>query len=199
MNGLLSFFYNFGPHLHHLFCFCKFLEILFQSLLQIVKGIWIRFWEAFSRCEIFSPCFKWFSFDLNKTPLNEILLFVFKRVLDINFESGHTNLKYIKNKIPIWKLLLIFFEIGGGAVLLLWADTFSPFGMNRQKWILCEWNMSPFTFSPMVQMNMSEDYTKVESDAEWRRRVNNTDRVEWKPCLRRVLHFPFNLWLIIRI
>jgi hypothetical protein len=28
------------------------------------------------------------------------------------------------------------FEIGGGAVLLLWANTFSPFGMNRQKWIL---------------------------------------------------------------
>jgi hypothetical protein len=26
---------------------------------------------------------------------------VFKRVLDTNFESGHTNLKYIKNKIPI--------------------------------------------------------------------------------------------------
>ena len=25
------------------------------------------------------------------------------------------------------------FEIGGGAVLLLWALTFSPFGMNRQK------------------------------------------------------------------
>jgi hypothetical protein len=29
-----------------------------------------------------------------------------------------------------------FFEIGGGAVLLLWANTFSPFGMNRQKRIL---------------------------------------------------------------
>jgi hypothetical protein len=29
-----------------------------------------------------------------------------------------------------------FFEFGGGAVLLLWANTFSPFGMNRQKWIL---------------------------------------------------------------
>jgi hypothetical protein len=29
-----------------------------------------------------------------------------------------------------------FFEIGGGAVLLLWANTFSPFGMNRQKQIL---------------------------------------------------------------
>jgi hypothetical protein len=28
------------------------------------------------------------------------------------------------------------FEIGGGAILLLWANTFSPFGMNRQKQIL---------------------------------------------------------------
>jgi hypothetical protein len=28
------------------------------------------------------------------------------------------------------------FEIGGGVVLLLWANTFSPFGMNRQKRIL---------------------------------------------------------------
>jgi hypothetical protein len=27
-------------------------------------------------------------------------------------------------------------KICGGAVLLLWANTFSPFGMNRQKWIL---------------------------------------------------------------
>jgi hypothetical protein len=27
----------------------------------------------------------------------------------------------------------IFFEIGGDAVLLLWANTLSPFGMNRQK------------------------------------------------------------------
>jgi hypothetical protein len=25
-----------------------------------------------------------------------------------------------------------------------------------------------FTFSPMVQINMTEDYTKVESGAEWR-------------------------------
>jgi hypothetical protein len=27
-------------------------------------------------------------------------------------------------------------KIGGRAVLLLWANTFSPFGMNRQKRIL---------------------------------------------------------------
>jgi hypothetical protein len=35
--------------------------------------------------------------------------------------------------IPIEKF---FLKLGGGAVLLLWANTFSPFGMNRQKWIL---------------------------------------------------------------
>jgi hypothetical protein len=63
---------------------------------------------------------------------------VFKRVLDINFERGYTNLEILsKNKIPIEKpsfntnLKDFIFEIGGGAVLLLWANTFSPFGMNR--------------------------------------------------------------------
>jgi hypothetical protein len=55
------------------------------------------------------------------------------------------------------------FEIGGGAVLLLWANILSPFSINRQKRRLLR---ALFTFSPMVQMNMSEDYTKVESGAE---------------------------------
>jgi hypothetical protein len=41
------------------------------------------------------------------------------------------------------------FEIGGGAVLLLWANTFSPFGMNRQKQILVSEIKALFqTFSP---------------------------------------------------
>jgi hypothetical protein len=39
---------------------------------------------------------------------------------------------------------------------------------------------------------MSEDYTKVENDAEYRQRVDNTEGVEWKRCLCRILHFPFN-------
>jgi hypothetical protein len=39
---------------------------------------------------------------------------------------------------------------------------------------------------------MSEDYTKLESDAEYRQRVNNTDGVEWKRRLYRILYFPFN-------
>jgi hypothetical protein len=68
---------------------------------------------------------------------------VFKRVLDINFKKGLYQFENsIKNKILIEKpsfntnLKDYIFEIGGGAVLLLWANTFSPFGMNRQKWIL---------------------------------------------------------------
>jgi hypothetical protein len=55
------------------------------------------------------------------------------------------------------------FEIGGGAVLLLWANTLSPFGINRQKWSLLR---APFYFLPIGMSNKSEDYTKVESGAE---------------------------------
>jgi hypothetical protein len=45
---------------------------------------------------------------------------------------------------------LQIFKIGGGAVLLLWDNTFSPFGMNHQKRILVS-DISPFvqTFSPL--------------------------------------------------
>jgi hypothetical protein len=38
---------------------------------------------------------------------------------------------------------------------------------------------------------MSEDYTNGEM-AEYRQRVDNTDGVEWKRRLYRILHFPFN-------
>jgi hypothetical protein len=36
----------------------------------------------------------------------------------------------------------------GGAVLLLWANTFSPFGMNRQKRILLSVKYEPLLLSP---------------------------------------------------
>jgi hypothetical protein len=39
---------------------------------------------------------------------------------------------------------------------------------------------------------MSEDYTNVENNAEYRQRVDNTDGVEWKRRLCQILHFPFN-------
>jgi hypothetical protein len=59
--------------------------------------------------------------------------------------------------------------------------------------------VSPLTFPPLVQVNMSERLYEFESEVEWWQRVNDTDRVEWKPCLRGRLHFPFNLRLIIEI
>jgi hypothetical protein len=59
------------------------------------------------------------------------------------------------------------FEIGGGAVLLLWANTFSPFDMNRQKRIfVSEMEALPITFSPYGKQYMSEDYTTLESGVE---------------------------------
>jgi hypothetical protein len=42
---------------------------------------------------------------------------------------------------------------------------------------------------------MSERLYRCGEMAEYRRRVNNTDGVEWKRCLCRILHFPFNLRL----
>jgi hypothetical protein len=64
-----------------------------------------------------------------------------KRVYQFEIIS---QLRYQLKKSPIEKSFLntilkdYIFEIGGGggAVLLLWAHTFSPFGMNRQKRIL---------------------------------------------------------------
>jgi hypothetical protein len=44
----------------------------------------------------------------------------------------------LKNLFLNLNLKDYIFEIGGGAVLLLWANTFSPFGMNRQKQDTCE-------------------------------------------------------------
>jgi hypothetical protein len=52
-----------------------------------------------------------------------------------------------------------------------------------------------FTFSPMVQMNMSKDYTDFERWRNTGKRIDNTDGVEWKRCLCRILHSPFNLRL----
>jgi hypothetical protein len=156
MHGWLSSYLKFWTTLAPLVLFCNVLEILFQKLLQIVKGIWRRFSEAFSRFEIFSPVLKCFSFDQTKLPLNEILLLVFKRVLDINFERGYTILK-ILSKIRYQLNILLLTQI--------WKTTFLKLVMVRSfcfglilspplAWIAktdtCEWNISPFcqTFSP---------------------------------------------------
>jgi hypothetical protein len=104
-----------------------------------------KFFEKhFQDLKFSPPVSNAFSLTKTKLPFNEILLLVFERVLDINFERGYTNLKilskisyHLKKKTSFNPNLKDFiFEIGGGAVLLLWANTFSPFGMNRQKRIL---------------------------------------------------------------
>jgi hypothetical protein len=48
-----------------------------------------------------------------------------------------------------------FLKFGGGAVLLLWAHTFSPFGMNRQKQILVS-EIQALLLSPQWLINKYE-------------------------------------------
>jgi hypothetical protein len=64
---------------------------------------------------------------------------VFKRVFDISILKNYFlplwNIKRYQFEIDQLKISK-FLKLGGGAVLLLWANTFSPFGINRQKRIL---------------------------------------------------------------
>ena len=80
----------------------------FQSLLQIVKGIWIRLQEAFSRFEI-SPLFQMLFLWLNKTPpgWNSSLSFQegFNRY-QLKLILGMLLKMYqLKINIPIWNIL----------------------------------------------------------------------------------------------
>jgi hypothetical protein len=63
-------------------------------------------------------------------------LVLFCNVLEILFQNLFANSQRYMNKILRSIFKEYIFEIGGGAVLLLWPNTFSPFGMNRQKRIL---------------------------------------------------------------
>jgi hypothetical protein len=131
----------------------------------------------------FSPYFKCFSFDLNKTPpeWNSPLIFQegFNRYqlevysLDTNF--GNTN--QLKINIPIWNISIKNFRKVVVRSFCFGLNTFSPFGINHQKRRLCE----PFLLSPpLVHVNMSERLYQCESDVERRWGVNDTVRVEWK-------------------
>jgi hypothetical protein len=92
------------------------------------------------------------------------------------------------NRISIWKSLVL--KLGGGAVLLLWANTFSPFGMNRQKWIL--WvKYKPFKllYPPLANKIWVKIIPKLESCSERRRRMSYG--VEWKPLSSPKTPIPF--------
>ena len=104
----------------------------------------------------------------------------------------HTNLKYINNTVPIENFILKFFEMVVVRSFCFGLNISPPLALIAKNGVFWE----PFLLSPpLVQVNMSGRLYQFESDVEWWRRVNDTDRVEWKPCLRRRLHFPFNLWL----
>jgi hypothetical protein len=122
MHGLLSFILTFWTTLAPL---VLFLQVLFKIFLQIVKGIWIEFQEAFLRFEIFSPCCKCFSFDLNKTPPQWNSPLSVQEGFRYQFLKWFYQIEIYQKWDIIWKLLLKHFETGGGAVLLLWA-IFSP-------------------------------------------------------------------------
>jgi hypothetical protein len=100
---------------------------------------------------------------------------VFKRVLRYRFWKYYflpflnTRRYQIENHTN-WKTL---FKTSGGAVLLLWANTFFPFGMNRQKRIL-EWDISPLQLlSPLWQNKIRvKIIPKTESCLERQRRMS---------------------------
>jgi hypothetical protein len=56
--------------------------------------------------------------------------------LAIHAKGGESMSPKQKDRTTTLIAKLMIFNWGGGAVLLLWAHTFSPFGMNRQKQIL---------------------------------------------------------------
>ena len=94
--------------------------------------------------------------------------------------------------IPIEKR---FLKLGGGAVLLLWALTLSPFGMNRQK----TESLEPLSYIlPLWSKQMSEDYTKdgvlfSPKDGELLGVMAKDELRSGSLCLRRRLQFPFNI------
>jgi predicted adenine nucleotide alpha hydrolase (AANH) superfamily ATPase len=68
MHGWFSSYLKFWTMLAPQVLFCKFFVKFFSKLFANNQRYMNKIKEAFSRFEIFSPCFKCFSFDLNKTP-----------------------------------------------------------------------------------------------------------------------------------
>jgi hypothetical protein len=107
---LLPFWTTFAP----LVLFLQILfENLFKVLLQIVKDIWIRLWEAFSRFEIFSPWFKCFSFDLNKnspewnSPLSVQEGFTNWKKINYFLDTNLKNTNQLKTSFKTLKLVVV--------------------------------------------------------------------------------------------
>jgi hypothetical protein len=146
--------------------------------LQIVKGKWIRFREAFSRFEILpllQMLFPW----LNKTPPKWNSPLSVQEGFDISILKYYFLPPFEHNKIPILNFQLkIILNLGGGAVLLLWANYSLPLWHESPK----TESLEPFELlSPPLVINKwvkvipkTESFSppKMESCSEWRRRMS---------------------------
>jgi hypothetical protein len=150
-----------------------------------------NFWEAFTRFEIFSPCFKCFSFDWTKLPLNEIhllvvLILILKRVYQfeiisqVRYQFENISLK------PNWNWWWCGPFALGSCSLPLWHK--SPKTDS----------LEPFYFLSPLAKNIWEKIIPNWRAGGIPTRKDNTEDVEWKRCLYRILHFPFNLRLNTR-
>jgi hypothetical protein len=166
MDCFLSFF-NILDHIYTTcFIFANCFGKSFQSLSANSQRNMNKISRSIFKIWNFSPPVS-NAFPLTKTklPLDEIFLLTFNRVLSFRYL-----LKNLWHHISIWnidtnwKLYFKKIEIGGGAVLLLWANISPPLALITKNRVVWE----PFSLS-MVQVDMSEDYTKlrvVRSDGE---------------------------------
>jgi hypothetical protein len=157
---------------------------------KILRSIF-KIWNFFP----VSNAFLW----LNKTPTQSNSPLIVQEGFRYEFWKGLYQFKNpIKNKILNWNTSLntnwktIFLKL-----VVVWSFCFGLILSLPLAWITKNgylWvKYKPFDFLPNGnQINMSEDYTRVENYAEYRQRVDNTDGVEWKRRLCRILHFPFN-------
>ena len=87
------------------FVFANLLENLFKVLFKNSQRYINKILRSIFKIWNFLPLFQMLFLWLNKTPLNQILLLVFKRVLDISFEEVVPIWNSIKSKITIWKII----------------------------------------------------------------------------------------------
>jgi hypothetical protein len=154
-----------------------------NKILQSIFKIW-------NFLPLFQMLFLW----LNKTPLNEILLLVYKRVLILILKLYHkwdTNLKILFEKLK-------FLEIGGGAVLLLWALFSPPLAWIAKNGVIraLKRNLSPLVINKWVKIipkTKSFCFGLSPKDGERRGATTKDELRSGRLCLCRRLQFPFNI------
>ena len=111
-------------------------QSLFANSQRYINKILRSIFKIWSFLPLFQMLFLW----LNKTPPQWNSPLSVQEGFKISILKILLSPPFEHNEMPIWKSYQLknslVLKFGGGAVLLLWANTFSPFGMNRQKRIL---------------------------------------------------------------